>query len=160
MVALRVSMCSFLVFFRNTCQHNFWFLGALCGDGSLGCLRCAATKFGINWFSWCFSYTYYYCWKLLEKCRTICRWLCSFFVTSFQNSILYAYITIIRKKSFNIIRFDYTLGYILLVGRHWLSFSNCDCTSDSTIISGEWIGEDFNQTAYKYIVLLFSIYFL
>jgi hypothetical protein len=54
---------------------NWKISGAFRWDGSLGCIRCFTSKFGMDWVSWCFSYTYCSCWKVLGTCGAICRYL-------------------------------------------------------------------------------------
>lgn len=49
--------------------------GAFRWDGSLGCIRRFTSKFGMDWVSGCFSYTYCSCWKVLGTCGAICRYL-------------------------------------------------------------------------------------
>lgn len=57
---------------------NWKFSGAFCWDGSLGCIRCFTSKFGMYWVSWCFCHTYCSCWKFLGTCGAICRYVIFF----------------------------------------------------------------------------------
>ena len=75
MVFLAISL--FLNLYSYVCLC-LQFPGTFCRDGPLGCVRCSAAKFRVDWVSWRFSYSYRACWKFLGTGNAVCRYMLYF----------------------------------------------------------------------------------